>query len=206
MARALPGPDARRRGLEHYRADIDDFFGFDLAHSFPTTWPEPGTSSSRSSGPRRHFSRPGIFLAPMISGREPKHQGKLTFALLGRSRSSSFGSLIGALGIHGCSDRPRTGSGCRAASTSTSPGSGRCCSRSASSSGCSCSGGLRQRLAGEHRGNMPWLFFFAGLRDPGLLRGRPDRAARRQLHGRPSSGGSGSFTSGLRTSSSCSRR
>ena len=34
---------------------------------------------------------------------------------------------------------------------------------------------LRKRLAGEHRGNMPWLFFLAALRDPGLLCRRPDR-------------------------------
>ena len=29
---------------------------------------------------------------------------------------------------------------------------------------------------------MPWLFFLAALRDPGLLRGRADRPHRRQLH------------------------
>ena len=42
--------------------------------------------------------------------------------------------------------------------------------------------------------------------DPGVLRGRADRAHRRRLHGRPSSGASGSCTCGSRTSSSSSPR
>ncbi len=41
------------------------------------------------------FVAAGIFLAPMIAGREPKHQGKLAFALLGALAVVVFGTLIG---------------------------------------------------------------------------------------------------------------
>ena len=48
------------------------------------------------------FVAAGIFLAPMIARREPKHQGKLAFALLGALAVVVFGTLIGSyLGIHG---------------------------------------------------------------------------------------------------------
>ena len=41
------------------------------------------------------FVAAGIFLAPMIAGREPKGQSKLAFALLGALAVVVFGSLIG---------------------------------------------------------------------------------------------------------------
>ena len=48
------------------------------------------------------FVAAGIFLAPMIARREPKHQGKLAFALLGALAVVVFGTLIGSyLGVHG---------------------------------------------------------------------------------------------------------
>ena len=48
------------------------------------------------------FVAAGIFLAPMIARREPRHQGKLAFVLLGALAVVVFGTLIGSyLGIHG---------------------------------------------------------------------------------------------------------
>ena len=53
------------------------------------------------------FVAAGIFLAPMIARREPKHQGKLAFALLGALAVVVFGTLIGSfLGVHGVLEGP----------------------------------------------------------------------------------------------------
>ena len=115
------------------------------------------------------FVAAGIFLAPMIARREPKHQGKLAFALLGALAVVVFGTLIGSyLGIHGVLE-------------------------DAASNWFGLQGFeyldlarlwqvllsiglffwvfmlwrvLRRRLAGEHRGNMPWLFFLAACAIP----------------------------------------
>ena len=115
------------------------------------------------------FVAAGIFLAPMIARREPRARASSPSRCSARSRSSCSARLIGSyLGDpRRARARRRTGSGCRASSTSTSRGSGRCCSRSACSSGWSCSGAsCAQRLRGEHPGNMPWLFFLAALAIP----------------------------------------
>ena len=115
------------------------------------------------------FVAAGIFLAPMIARREPKHQGKLAFALLGALAVVVFGTLIGSfLGIHGVLE-------------------------DAASNWFGLQGFeyldlarlwqvllsiglvvwvvmlwrvLRRRLAGEHPGNMPWLFFLAACAIP----------------------------------------
>ena len=172
---------------QHYRAELDSFFGFDLAQVFPYNLMRTWHVQLALFWVATSFVAAGIFLAPMIARREPKHQGKLAFALLGALAVVVFGTLIGSFLGHprrARGRRRRTGSACRASSTSTSRGSGRCCSRSGCSSGSFMLWRvLRGRLRGEHRGNMPWLFFLAALRDPGVLRGRADRAHRRPLHG-----------------------
>ena len=131
------------------------------------------------------FVAAGIFLAPMIARREPKRQGTLAFALLGALAVVVFGTLIGSyLGIHGVlEDAARNWFGlqgfeyldlARLWQVLLTVGLfvwvfmlWRV---------------LRRRLTGEHVGNMPWLFFLAALRDPGLLRRRAARPHRRQLH------------------------
>ena len=128
---------------QHYRAEIDDFFGFDLARVFPYNLMRTWHVQLAIFWVATSFVAAGIFLAPMIARREPKHQAKLAFGLLGALAVVVFGTLIGSyLGIHGVltERRRRTGSACRASSTSTSPASGRSCSRSGWSPGCSCSG------------------------------------------------------------------
>ena len=51
------------------------------------------------------FVAAGIFLAPMIAGREPRGQSKLAFVLLGALVIVVLGSLVGELaGVHGWLD------------------------------------------------------------------------------------------------------
>jgi nitric oxide reductase subunit B len=115
------------------------------------------------------FAAAGIFLAPMIARREPRHQGKLAFALLGALAVVVFGTLIGSyLAIHGKLE-------------------------SAASNWFGLQGFeyldlarlwqvllsvglfvwvfmlwrvLRKRLRADHPGNMPWLFFLAACSIP----------------------------------------
>jgi nitric oxide reductase subunit B len=68
---------------QHYRAELDGFFGIDIAQVFPynlvRTWHVQLAIFFVSTS----FVAAGIFLAPMIAGREPKGQSKLAFVLLG---------------------------------------------------------------------------------------------------------------------------
>ncbi len=154
---------------QHYRAEIDSFFGFDLARWFPYNLMRTWHVQLAIFWVATSFVAAGIFLAPMIARREPKHQGKLAFALLGALAVVVFGMLIGSyLGIHGVLT-------------------------SAASNWFGLQGFeyldlarfwqillsiglfvwvfmlwrvLRKRLAGEHPGNMPWLFFLAACAIP----------------------------------------
>jgi nitric oxide reductase subunit B len=154
---------------QHYRADIADFFGFDLAQIFPYNLARTWHVQLALFWVATSFVAAGIFLAPMIARREPKHQGKLTFALLGALTVVVVGTLAGSyLGIHGVLE-------------------------DAASNWFGLQGFeyldlarlwqvllsiglffwvfmlwrvLRRRLAGEHRGNMPWLFFLAACAIP----------------------------------------
>ncbi|MDQ2700964.1 MAG: cbb3-type cytochrome c oxidase subunit I, partial [Actinomycetota bacterium] len=87
--------------VQHYRAELSDFFGFDLATILPynllRTWHVQLSIFWVSTS----FVAAGLFLAPMIARREPKHQGKLAYILLGALAIVVFGTLIGSyLGIH----------------------------------------------------------------------------------------------------------
>jgi nitric oxide reductase subunit B len=154
---------------QHYRAEIDSFFGFDLAKLFPYNLMRTWHVQLALFWVATSFVAAGIFLAPMIARREPKHQGKLAFALLGALTVVVFGTLIGSyLGMHGVL-------------------------KNAASNWFGLQGFeyldlarlwqvllsvglfgwvfmlwrvLRKRLAGEHRGNMPWLFFLAACAIP----------------------------------------
>jgi len=149
---------------QHYRAEIDNFFGFDLARIFPYNLMRTWHVQLAIFWVATSFVAAGIFLAPMIARREPKHQGKLAIALLGALAVVVFGTLIGSyLGVHGVL-------------------------KSAASNWFGLQGFeyldlarlwqilltvgligwvfmlwrvLRRRLANEHPGNMPWLFFLA---------------------------------------------
>jgi nitric oxide reductase subunit B len=152
---------------QHYRADLEGFFGIDIAQALPfnlvRTWHVQLAIFFVSTS----FLAAGIFLAPMIAGREPRHQAKLAFGLLGALVIVVLGSMVGELaGIHNwLSDVSIFGN----------------------------QGfeyldlgrfwqvlliiglffwvailfrGLRGRLSRERVGNMPWLFFLAALAIP----------------------------------------
>ena len=127
------------------------------------------TNAARDLLVATSFVAAGIFLAPMIARREPRHQGKLAFALLGALAVVVFGMLIGSfLGVHGVLE-------------------------STASNWLGLQGFeyldlariwqillsvglvvwvvmlwrvLRPRLRREHVGNMPWLFFLAACAIP----------------------------------------
>jgi nitric oxide reductase subunit B len=154
---------------QHYRAEIDSFFGFDLAKLFPYNLMRTWHVQLALFWVATSFVAAGIFLAPMIARREPRHQGKLAFALLGALAVVVFGTLIGSyLGVHGVL-------------------------KDAASNWFGLQGFeyldlarlwqvllsvglfvwvfmlwrvLRGRLAAEHPGNMPWLFFLAACAIP----------------------------------------
>jgi nitric oxide reductase subunit B len=154
---------------QHYRAEITDFFGFDLAQVFPYNLMRTWHVQLALFWVATSFVAAGIFLAPMIARREPRHQGTLAFALLGALALVVFGTLIGSyLGVHGVL-------------------------RDAASNWFGLQGFeyldlarlwqvllsvglfvwvfmlwrvLRLRLAGDHPGNMPWLFFLAACAIP----------------------------------------
>ena len=154
---------------QHYRADIASFFGIDLAQVFPYNLMRTWHVQLAIFWVATSFVAAGIFLAPMIARREPRHQGKLAFALLGALAVVVFGTLIGSfLGIHGVlEDTASNWFGlqgfeyldlARLWQVLLSIGLvvwvvmlWRV---------------LRRRLAGEHPGNMPWLFFLAACAIP----------------------------------------
>ena len=169
---------------EHYRAELTNFFGLDLGRLIPfnvaRTWHVQLALFWVSTG----FLAGGIFLLPMITGREPPRQHWLAYALLVALAVVVFGSLIGEfITIHGGWRRVWQWFG----------GQGfeyldlgrfwqalltvgfffwvviifR---------------GLRGRLRTEHLANMPWLFLLLGPFDPHFLRCRIAGASRLPFH------------------------
>lgn len=154
---------------QHYRADIASFFGIDLARVFPYNLMRTWHVQLAIFWVATSFVAAGIFLAPMIARREPRHQGSLAFALLGALAVVVFGTLIGSyLGVHGVlEDTASNWFGlqgfeyldlARLWQVLLSIGLfvwvimlWRV---------------LRGRLSREHVGNMPWLFFLAACAIP----------------------------------------
>jgi nitric oxide reductase subunit B len=152
---------------QHYRAEIGDFFGVDLAQVLPFNLARTFHVQLALFFVATSFLAAGIFLAPMIAGREPKRQSWLAYGLLGALAVVVFGSLTGEfLGIHGYLsiggwfgdqgfeylDLGRfwqvllvIGLFFWAALLWR---------------------GVRGRLGREDKGNMPWLFFLAALAIP----------------------------------------
>ena len=86
----------------HYHADDGSFFGFDLAQVLPynltRTWHLQLALFVVSAA----FLAGGIFLAPLVAGREPRGQGFLSYLLLGALVVVVVGSLLGeAASYHG---------------------------------------------------------------------------------------------------------
>jgi nitric oxide reductase subunit B len=153
---------------QHYRSELSNFFGLDLARILPfniaRTWHVQLSLFFVSTG----FLAAGIFLVPMIAGSEPDRQHWLSYSLLGALAVVVFGSLAGEYaGIRGWL---QTGWSWFGNQGFEYLDLGRFWQvlltvgllfwvvlifR-----------GLRSRLGSEHPGNMPWLFFFSALSIP----------------------------------------
>lgn len=153
---------------EHYRADLSSFFGLDVISSLlpfnlARTWHLQLSLFWTAAG----FLAAGIFLTPLIAKREPKNQHVLVYILLAAVALVVFGSLTAeALSIHGVSwakgplfaqqweylDLPRVFQVLLTAGLFIWIAI--------------IYRGIRTRLKGESKGNMPWLFFFAALAIP----------------------------------------
>lgn len=164
LAQALLGA-----AVQHYRAELSNFFGLDLAALLPYNLARTWHLQLALLWPAAAFLAGGIFLTPFIARREPKRQHWLAYGLLGALVVVVVGSLITeALSIYGLVpsgslfsqqweylDLPRLWQVLLTV------------------------GmflwiiiiwrGMRDRLRGEAKTNMPWVFLFARPGNPGLL-------------------------------------
>lgn len=153
---------------QHYRAEIANFFGIDLARILPFNIARTWHLQLAIFWVSTSYLAAGIFLAPMIAGREPRGQHVLAYGLLGALAIVVFGSLFGEYaGIEGWFKNAWLWFGNQGFEYLDL---GRFWQilltlglffwvtilfR-----------GLRGRLHSEHVGNMPWLFFFSALSIP----------------------------------------
>ena len=152
---------------QHYRSELSDFFGVDLAEVFPYNLMRTWHIQLALFWVSTSFVAAGIFLAPMIAGREPRARGPSPMPCSGRWPSSWAGPSSGRLGIHDLLGGATNWIGlqgfeyldlARLYQVLLSVGLfawvfmlWRV---------------LRRRLRSDHPANMPWLFFFAALAIP----------------------------------------
>ncbi|MCX5769190.1 MAG: cbb3-type cytochrome c oxidase subunit I [Candidatus Hydrogenedentes bacterium] len=85
----------------HYHVEPGGFYGFDLAKWFPYNLTRMWHVQLALFWITSSFLAMGIFIAPMIAGREPRHQEKFAMALFGALVVVVVGSLLGeAASIH----------------------------------------------------------------------------------------------------------
>jgi nitric oxide reductase subunit B len=153
---------------QHYRADLASFFGINLAAWFPFNLMRTWHVQLAIFFVATSYVAAGIFLAPMIARREPRGQRALALALLGALALVVGGSMLGELaGIHGWTSGLAEWFGDQGFEYLDL---GRFWQILLS---IGIFGWvfmlwrvLRTRLRHEHKGNMPWLFFFAALAIP----------------------------------------
>jgi nitric oxide reductase subunit B len=151
---------------EHYRADLQSFFGIDLGRLLPFNVVRTWHLQLALFWVVTSYLAAGIFLAPIIAGREPRGQKLLAYGLLGALVIVVVGSLLGEFaGIQGLIRNSWFGHQGfeyldlgRFWQVLLSVGMVfwvvilyR---------------GMRNRLSSEHAGNMPWIFFFSALSIP----------------------------------------
>ena len=154
--------------VQHYRAELSSFFGVDLARILPFNLARIWHLQLAIFWVAASYLAAGIFIAPMIAGREPKGQHYLAYGLLGAVAIVVFGSLAGEYaGVFGYAGKLWEWFGNQGFEYLDL---GRFWQVLLSV-------GLtlwvvilyrvlRVRLKGEHRGNMPWMFFYAALAIP----------------------------------------
>ncbi|MCC6178303.1 MAG: cbb3-type cytochrome c oxidase subunit I [Chloroflexi bacterium] len=153
---------------QHYRADLAGFFGIDLALLLPYNLARTWHLQLAIFWVATSFLAAGIFLAPMIAGREPRGQHILAYVLLAALAIVVAGSLIGTfLGIHGWRGGPSGWFGNQGLEYLDL---GRFWQALLSVGlifwAVVLFRGIRVRLSQEHFSNMPWLFFYAALAVP----------------------------------------
>lgn len=88
--------------VEHYRVELQGFFGFDLAQIFPFNLARTWHVQLSLLWTAAAFLAAAIFLAPIISGREPRGQHLLSYGLLGALALVVAGMFGGtAISIYG---------------------------------------------------------------------------------------------------------
>jgi nitric oxide reductase subunit B len=153
---------------QHYRADISNFFGLDLARLLPFNIARTWHLQLAIFWVATSYLAAGIFLVPMITGREPRGQSGLAYALLGALALVVFGSLGGEFaGIKGLI---RNGWAWFGNQGFEYLDLGRFWQVLLTVGllfwAVILFRGLRARLQSDHMGNMPWLFFFSALSIP----------------------------------------
>lgn len=153
---------------QHYRADLSSFFGIDLSRLLPYNIARTWHLQLAIFWVSVSFLAAGIFLAPMIAGREPKGQHWLAYGLLGALVVVVVGSLLGEYaGIMGWMPHWWQWFGDQGFEYLDL---GRFWQILLSLGLLAWTmilyRGMRDRLAGDHMGNMPWLFFFSALSLP----------------------------------------
>jgi nitric oxide reductase subunit B len=154
--------------VQHYRAEVSNFFGIDLARILPYNLARTWHVQLAIFWVATSYLAAGIFIAPMIAGREPNRQHWLAYGLLGALAVVVFGSMFGEYaGIYGWIKHLWLWFGNQGFEYLDL---GRFWQVLLSI-------GLifwvimlyrvlRGRLAQEHAGNMPWMFFYAALAIP----------------------------------------
>ncbi|WP_037070254.1 nitric-oxide reductase large subunit [Pseudonocardia acaciae] len=154
---------------EHYRAEVTSFFGLDLAQILPFNLARTWHLQLALFWVAAAFLAAGIFLAPIIAGREPRGQATLSYVLLGGLAVVVFGSLASEyLSIHG---RTQTGSliGNQGFEYLDLPRLWQILLTAGMALwAVILFRGMRHRLRREHPGNMPWLFLLSGLAIPAV--------------------------------------
>lgn len=151
---------------QHYRAEITNFFGIDLARLVPFNLARTWHVQLAIFWVSTSFLAAGLFLAPMIARREPRGQAALAYVLLGALIVVVGGSLLGeAAGIQGWTASAWLGNQGfeyldlgRLWQVLLTVGLALWAAILFRT--------LRSRLRDEHPGNLPWVFFFAALAIP----------------------------------------
>jgi nitric oxide reductase subunit B len=153
---------------QHYRADLQGFFGIDLARVLPFNVARTWHVQLAIFWVATSYLAAGIFLVPMITGREPRGQNWLAYGLLGALAIVVFGSLAGELaGVWGWFRNAWAWFGDQGFEYLDL---GRFWQILLTVGLIAWVAilyrGLRGRLGADHMGNMPWLFFFSALSIP----------------------------------------
>ncbi len=153
---------------QHYRAELSSFFGIDLARLLPFNIARTWHLQLAIFWVSTSFLAAGIFLVPMVSGREPRGQHILSYALLGALTVVVFGSLAGEFA--GITGRIRSGWAWFGNQGFEYLDLGRFWQVLLTIGlffwAAILFRGLHGKLRTQHTGNMPWLFFFAALAIP----------------------------------------